>query len=666
MFRATRRYISRLNRALQQITLFRRGDTGGLYEAARLDKQFTTYSSSTNITAAGDAVGFVAGGIPASDKFLLLDGTSGCFASTPDSAALDITGDIDIRVEARLTNWVPNPNIWAFAAKYGDAGNRSFVFQIIATGELQLVWSSNGTAVENLTSTVATGIAASTTNYVRFTRDSTTGEVIFYTSANGTSWTTLGLAVAGTAGAIFNSSAPFTLGSRSSGTVGNLNGRIYSAQVYASLDGTDLRADFNPARDYPSSRGTTMVSSTTGETYTINGTAMVKTEGDLMQQTSAARPTNAEWPRGGIRNLLRNSMMTGAASPSTLPTNFGVGVPAGLTYSYSNPVIDTDGGVYIDWTVSGTPSATTSGILFFTVTNISAILGQNWTTSCEVALVGGALTNVGALQVWQAEYTAANAFLIGAGAIIGPSLTSSLQRFSTTRTLNRATVGGVRSGMVFTTTASAAINMTLRLKLPQTELGSSVTAIQRVTSPSIITQSGTPSVRGWYFDGTDDRFTLGVSSFGTATSGLYAATGNNWSVALLYCGFATAGSLIAQCGATDANQMFNAYLLAGELQTRIRGTNNDSNTLLNDGQPHLLQWACTDGVVTLRIDGGARATLTAGAAAAETNMITVMCRTNSSPAAFTVGRGVPFFIDRALSEQDELQYFNQVAAEYGI
>jgi len=283
---------------------FQNGVVGGLYNAAALNTQFTTYNSAVNITGSGQAVGFVAGGIPQSDKFLNLPGTSGAYASTPDSAGLDITGDIDIRVEAALVDWTPSTlNVLVAKRSGGGGADTAYLLGVNTTGVLLFQHAVGSSSYSN-SSTASVTFTDGASGWVRAVHVTATGVTTFYTSADGVTWTQLGDAVAGTAGALNNTSSPLEIGSRYVGTDSRATGRIYSAQVYAGLTGTDLRADFNPSRDYNPARGTTMVSSTTGETYTINGTALVQAEGDLYQLVSAARPTNAEWPRGGVRNLL--------------------------------------------------------------------------------------------------------------------------------------------------------------------------------------------------------------------------------------------------------------------------------------------------------------------------------------------------------------------------
>src|SRR5690606_14379762 len=73
------------------------------------------------------------------------EAASGALVSTPDTSALDITGDIDIRVDFAPDQWATG-SIRSIISKYTTTGNqRSWTLRVNETGELQFVWSANGT-----------------------------------------------------------------------------------------------------------------------------------------------------------------------------------------------------------------------------------------------------------------------------------------------------------------------------------------------------------------------------------------------------------------------------------------------------------------------------------------------------------------------------------------
>lgn len=76
------------------------------------------------------------------ESYLALEGNTSSYARTPDAAALDITGDIDLRVEATI-DWYANTS-QALLGKWDTATNqRSYLLRIL-NGDLILNWSTTG------------------------------------------------------------------------------------------------------------------------------------------------------------------------------------------------------------------------------------------------------------------------------------------------------------------------------------------------------------------------------------------------------------------------------------------------------------------------------------------------------------------------------------------
>lgn len=223
---------------------------------------------------------------------LRLPAVAGNNASTPDTSANSVTGDLELRVKAALTDWTP-ASIQTLFAKWGAAGQRSYALSVNTDGTLNLSWSADGTTVISKNSTVATGIADLALKFARATLDVNNGaagnDVKFYLSPDGATWTQLGATVttAGTT-AVFNSTAPLEVGSMVSGTSQLASARIYSALLLNGLAGTVV-ASFNAALGVRN--GTTIVAST-GETWTINqsGTPAALLQGSPLV-TAAAGPS---------------------------------------------------------------------------------------------------------------------------------------------------------------------------------------------------------------------------------------------------------------------------------------------------------------------------------------------------------------------------------------
>jgi hypothetical protein len=217
---------------------------------------------------------------------LQLSGVAGNYASAPDSAALSITADLDVRACLSLTDWTPAA-ITEVVAKWTTTSNqRSYELQVKTDGTLFLQWSNDGTASLNATSTVATGIADGSRAWIRATIDVDDGSgnrvVKFYTSTDSASttsptWTQLGSTVttAGTT-AIFDSTSPLELGSRLLGTANQMAGNLYRAQIRSNIadNGTGIvfDASFTGVSVTASQAPTTFTEgSVNAATVTVNG-----------------------------------------------------------------------------------------------------------------------------------------------------------------------------------------------------------------------------------------------------------------------------------------------------------------------------------------------------------------------------------------------------------
>jgi hypothetical protein len=209
---------------------------------------------------------------------LLLTGASGDYASTPDAAALDITGDLDVRVAVQTDDWSGGGAFRNLVAKWVTTGNqRSYLLLLTSGGLLRLVWSTAGTDATTLFAT-ATAVAPSTgVAAVRVTLDVDNGAsgrtVTFYTapSLQGP-WTQLGDPVvqAGTT-SIFAGTAPLEIASQDAGTAFLFDEIVFAAQVRAGIDGTVV-ADPDFAAQ---ANGATSFADDAGNTWTINGSALI-------------------------------------------------------------------------------------------------------------------------------------------------------------------------------------------------------------------------------------------------------------------------------------------------------------------------------------------------------------------------------------------------------
>jgi hypothetical protein len=215
-------------------------------------------------------------------------------------------------------------------------------------------------------------------------------------------------------------------------------------------------------------------------------------------------------------NSLRNNTMAGAAagSPGTAPTYWGYLIAgAGTTRTIAT---GTENGIaYIDITIAGTSTtAYPLNIAFESSTAVAALTGQNWSSSVYCKLVSGSLSGI-SVGFNLAENTAAGGYVAGGGITIAPTTSSLIsQRFTYSRTLSGgATVGALQPTMLFTCTAGATVNFTIRIGLPQLELGAFATSVIQTSSGAVTRNADVATMTGTNF-----------SSWFNATQGSFVTT----------------------------------------------------------------------------------------------------------------------------------------------
>jgi hypothetical protein len=232
-----------------------------------VDRSSNAYTVTINKSGVGT---FVSTG-----NYLYLPGVVSNFASTPDAAALDITGDIDIRVKVALDDWTPSGQVALVSKWQSTATSRSFALIVNTSGTLAFQRSVDSVATLLATSSVATGITDGATKWVRATclvnNGSGSSDVNFYTSDDGITWTQLGTTqtTAGTT-ATYSGTAVLEVGSITNGAGSNSRGKFFRAQVLNGINGT-VAFDANFENSITSLLQTSFTeSSTNGATVTIN------------------------------------------------------------------------------------------------------------------------------------------------------------------------------------------------------------------------------------------------------------------------------------------------------------------------------------------------------------------------------------------------------------
>lgn len=218
---------------------------------------------------------------------LVLPGTwAGNYASTPDSAALSITGDIDIRVRVALTDWTPASATHLLTKGPGNALGGSWNLSVTTSGKLNFMWNEAGTGRSyDSSSSVAAGVTDGATKWIRVTLDVDNGsanyDLKFWLSDDGSSWSQLGSTRNGAATSIADDSYDVQAGSRLNSNT--LAGTVYRAIVKDGIDGTTVfDADFSSV---PAGRSAFIESSSNAAVVTVRSTV------NPSQATGSKQPT---------------------------------------------------------------------------------------------------------------------------------------------------------------------------------------------------------------------------------------------------------------------------------------------------------------------------------------------------------------------------------------
>jgi hypothetical protein len=207
---------------------------------------------------------------PSTVTVLTLPGTNGNAASTPDSVAASVTGDIDIRAKLAPANWSTTQYV---ISKQGATTDSSYGLALVAD-KIRILGRVDAGSVSDLSSSTTTGFADGSVHWIRATRVADTGVATYYTSTDGAAWTQLGTTVGGTTGNWVDSTVPVTIGTGID-TLDFLmfTGSIYHAEIRNGIAGTVVVKYDPSAIAILGTRDPTSLVSSTGETWTMNGSA---------------------------------------------------------------------------------------------------------------------------------------------------------------------------------------------------------------------------------------------------------------------------------------------------------------------------------------------------------------------------------------------------------
>ena len=227
--------------------------------------------------------------LPAAEAHVELDGDTTGTVSTPHAAALNITGDLDVRVDIDADMTLTSGS-YGIIGKWGETtAERAWVLRY-TDGNLFLTWLDSGTAVHGF----FIGIELIGAPVLRVTVDVDNGAgghtVRFYQgdSVDGTEWTQLytDLVGSGTT-SIQSTTSPVRIGVPDS-TLGRVPfiGSGTRFQIRSGIAGTIVaNADFRPLAD-----GATGFTDSAGRVWTVNGTADVRKRADRFVGEISAWP----------------------------------------------------------------------------------------------------------------------------------------------------------------------------------------------------------------------------------------------------------------------------------------------------------------------------------------------------------------------------------------
>lgn len=229
--------------------------------------------------------------------YLYLPGVSGNYVSTPDSSALDLTGDIELVARYQPTTWSGAADQAIIAKRTASNWNYQ-LSQLAGTtpNKLHFAITTDGATAQSISSTANLPFTDGQIGWVKVTWVKSSGLTQFFTAADQatepSSWTQLGTNQTLAAGATpFSGTAPLEIGSNRGGAGNALAGNVYRAIVRNGIAGT-IVANFDPG-NFAAGSSTTYTDAvgTNAGVWTINRTgsgrksSLVKGRGLLLLGT---------------------------------------------------------------------------------------------------------------------------------------------------------------------------------------------------------------------------------------------------------------------------------------------------------------------------------------------------------------------------------------------
>jgi hypothetical protein len=341
--------------------------------------------------------------------------------------------------------------------------------------------------------------------------------------------------------------------SAGSGLAGEIIANLSNGTVASSSGATNPTVQLVGDGWYRVSFTTAASSSTTGQvqvqlvqgtstvSYTGDGTSSLyiwgaqleqaSTVGDYVPTTSAINsaprfdhnPTTGEslglLVEEARTNSVTNNTMVGAVAgtPGTLPTSWAVFVsPTGLTRTVVGS--GTVNGInYIDVRFNGTPSSTGEITLYLSPTATAATSGQAWTASAWLSLAGGSTSNIATVALRNFELNSGTYVRETATNFVSSISSDFIRRQHVTSSFG-ASANQIQSVLTINATAGGTpIDITLRIGLPQLELGAFATSVIPTTTATVTRAADVASITGANFGTTRTNLLLRSEEFDNAS-----------------------------------------------------------------------------------------------------------------------------------------------------
>ena len=245
--------------------------------------------------------------VNAGSPHLSLPGVAGSYASTPDAAALDITGDIFVAIDCHLEQGRLPTLSMLFSSKFGASGQRSWRTYLAADGLFRLSWSADGTTSAgdegnllplpiSLTGRAVWAIGLDV-------NDGAGGHVLTWYTADTIAgpWSIHEQRTESGTTSIFSSTAPLEIGSQIGGQaqtgVMTFQGQVNAFQVRSGGPSGTIVANPDFTAQTP---GATSFADSAGRTWTANGPATI----DAWQRRFVGEVAELSpvWPAGNLPN----------------------------------------------------------------------------------------------------------------------------------------------------------------------------------------------------------------------------------------------------------------------------------------------------------------------------------------------------------------------------